>query len=77
MTSTNFTAIFTSTEYITRYTYTSPSAKFFFNADLKSLQDTYGEDAVTVEKVRGGKVITVTQPLYTDASKRPYKTESF
>jgi len=75
--STTFTAIKTSTEYITRYTYTSGSAKMFFNADLKSMQETYGAENVKWAKAKGKIYIEVTQPIVSEASSRPFKTESF
>lgn len=74
---TNFTAIKTSTEYITRYTYTSGSAKLFFNSDLEAFQRNYGTENVKWGSSKGKKFIEVTQSLLTEEESRPFKTDSF
>lgn len=75
--STTFSATKTSTQYITRYTYTSASAKMFFETDLKGFQNTYGAENVKWSKAKGKIFIEVTQCLFPDASDRPFVTEDF
>lgn len=65
----------TSSEHIQMYGYTSASSMYY--KDIADMRQTYGVNAVTTEHSNRKYWIIVTQPIFSEAASRPFKTESF